>query len=333
MVKIRTQFCIECRKKTEYKIEKTQCTYCIRGKEYTFDILKAVCEECGEEVNLPGLMDNNAKQIDKQYRKIEELVTIDDIQTLMNIYNIGKAPVSLALGFGEITVTRYLQGQYPSEEYSAVIRKALTSPDYMMSCLETNKEKVGEAAYKKAWSAAKDLSMLLNSVSEKMLITISYIFEKANEVTPLALQKLLYYIQGIYMVNFSKTLFPETCQAWEHGPVYATVYEMFKGFKYNPIDDKRFIIFKDRFQKLSEEEKRVIDMVLNTFGLYSGKVLERLTHRESPWSDAYSNDRTYEYTNEVIMNESIMEYFESIAREYDLKTEAGLLKYIRKQLV
>ena len=101
MIKERTQFCIKCRKETRYKIRRGQYTHFFKGREYTFDIMTAVCEECGEEVNLPGLMDNNSKLIDEQYRKLENLVPIEDINTLMEVYNIGKAPLSLALGFGE----------------------------------------------------------------------------------------------------------------------------------------------------------------------------------------------------------------------------------------
>lgn len=332
MAKERTQFCIECRKETGYEIRKGQCTHCIKGQEYTFEVLTAVCDECGEEVNLPGLMDNNAKLIDEQYRKTENLVTVEDINTLMEVYNIGKAPLSLALGFGEITITRYLQGQYPSVEYSNIIRKALSDADYMMDCLEENKVKVGDTAFKKSWSAAMKMKELVDSVSEKMLITISYIFERAGEITPLALQKILYYIQGIFMVNYGRPLFNEECQAWLHGPVYEEVYDMFKSFKYNPIEDKRFVIFRDRFQKLSDEEKEVIDMVINSFGMYSGKTLERITHKEAPWADAYDGDNVCGYTNEPITKDSIRDYFKSISKEYDLKTEEGLKEYIQKQL-
>ena len=228
MGKERTQFCTECRKETGYIIKKGQYTCCIRGKEYTFDVAEAICEECGEEVNLPGLMDRNARLIDEQYRKAENLVTVEDINTLMEVYNIGKAPLSLALGFGEITITRYLQGQYPSVEYSDIIRKALADADFMMECLDKNKSKVGDTAYRKSRNAAMSLKELVDSVSEKMLITISYIFEKAEEVTPLALQKLLYYAQAIFMVNHDEPLFEEECQAWVHGPVYEKVYNMFK---------------------------------------------------------------------------------------------------------
>ncbi len=332
MAKERTQFCIECRKETGYEIRKGQCTHCIRGQEYTFKILKAVCEECGEEVNLPGLMDSNAKSIDKQYRALEDLVSVEDINTLMEIYNIGKAPLSLALGFGEITITRYLQGQYPSVEYSNIIRKALSDVDFMMDCLEENKAKVGDTAFKKSWSAAMELKELIDSVSEKMLITISYIFEKTGEITLLALQKILYYIQGIFMVNYDRPLFSEECQAWVHGPVYEEVYDMFKGFKYNPIEDKRFVIFRDRFQLLTDEEKNVIDMVLNSFGMYSGKTLEGIAHKEAPWAEAFDDNNVCGYTNEPITKEAIRDYFKSISNKFDLTTEDGLKKYIKEQL-
>lgn len=332
MAKERTQFCIECRKETGYEIERGQYTYSIKGQEYTFYILKAVCDKCGEEINLPGLMDSNAKLIDKQYREFENLVSVEDINTLMEVYNIGKAPLSLALGFGEITITRYIQGQYPSIEYSDIIRKAITDVDFMMDCLVKNKAKIGDTAFKKAWGAAKNLKELFGSVSEKMLITISYIFEKTGEITPLALQKVLYYIQGIYMVNYGRPLFSEDCQAWAHGPVYEEVYNMFKSFKYNPIEDKRFVIFRDRFQMLAEEEKEVIDRVLNSFGMYSGKTLERITHKEAPWIDAYDGDNVCGYTNEPITKDAIRNYFRSISREFDLRSEDGLKKYIQKQL-
>ncbi len=49
----------------------------------------------------------------------------------MKIYKIGKAPLSLALGFGEVTIPRYLEGQVPSEEYSDIMKAALSSPAYM----------------------------------------------------------------------------------------------------------------------------------------------------------------------------------------------------------
>ncbi len=146
----RRDFCIECRKETEYSLEKQNIIKVIRDKEYTFGITVAICEECGEKMSIPGLLDKNIQEIDEQFRSVEGLVSIDDIEKLMKIYKIGKAPLSLALGFGEVTIPRYLEGQIPSKEYSDVVKAALASPAYMKQKLVDNKEKLTDAAYKKA---------------------------------------------------------------------------------------------------------------------------------------------------------------------------------------
>jgi uncharacterized phage-associated protein len=239
--------------------------------------------------------------------------------------------LSVALGFGEITITRYLSGQMPSKEYSDIIKKALSSPNYMIKLMKENEKKMGEAAYKKAMKAAEEVADLF-CVSDKMLLTISYIFEQMKEVTPLALQKILYFIQGIYMVLFNKPLYNEDCMAWVHGPVYEEVYDLFKDFKYNPIEDDRFAIFKDRFEELSEDEKKVIDLVINTFGKYSGKVLEGITHEELPWKNARIGYEASEPSREVISKEEIRNYFISVADRYGVDTEEKLNSYIQSYM-
>ena len=138
----RRDFCVECRKETAYRLEKRNIRKTIREKEYVFAITAALCEECGEEMSIPGLLDRNVREIDEQYRTAEGIISVEDIEKLMKLYKIGKAPLSLALGFGEITVTRYLEGQIPSKEYSDVMKSALSSPAYMKQKLSENREKV-----------------------------------------------------------------------------------------------------------------------------------------------------------------------------------------------
>lgn len=331
MAKERTQFCMECREETGYRIKFVPCKRCIKDKEYMFTISEAVCEKCGETVNIPGLMDSNAQEVDRQYRLYEGIVSVEDICNLMEVYKIGKAPLSLALGFGEITITRYLSGQVPSKEYSDIIRKALESPQFMMEKLNANIEKIGETAYKKAMNAAREVEPL-SKLSERMLLTISYVFKKAEEVTPLALQKILYYIQGIYMALFGKEFFCEECEAWIHGPVFKDVYEVFRDFKYNPIDDTRFSVLQNRFNELSEAEKKIIDLVLETFGMYSGKILEQITHKETPWMDARDGYLPEEPSNEIISKESIKKYFTEVVQKYEIDNVNGLKKYISSKL-
>ena len=324
-------FCTHCRNERAYTLRKKIVKKEIKDKTYDFKIIVAICEECGEEMDIPGLLDLNMKAIDEQYRRAEGLVSIEDINRIMAIYNIGKAPLSTALGFGEITITRYLSGQIPSKEYSDVIKKVLSTPNYMIKLLNDNAEKIGETAYKKAIKAAEEIAGMF-CMSDKMLLTISYIFEQMQEVTPLALQKILYFIQGVYMVMFDKPLYKEDCMAWVHGPVYEEVYDLFKDFKYNPIEDDRFAIFKDRFEELNEHEKMVIDLVINTFGKYSGKVLEDITHEELPWKNARVGYETSEPSREIISKDEIKNYFVSVANKYGVDTEEKLNCYIQSYM-
>lgn len=327
----RRDFCIECRKETEYVLQKKKIVKNIRDKEYTFEITVAVCTECGEEMSIPGLIDQNVQEVDEQYRAMEGIVSIDDIKKIMDIYKIGKAPLSLALGFGEVTIPRYLEGQVPSKEYSDIIKAALSSPAYMKQKLTENREKLTDTAYRKVLAAVESIESLF-SVSDKMLQVIAYIFEKLEEVTPLMLQKLLYFIQGIYSALYGSPIFEEDCRAWIHGPVYPEVYKLFRDFKYNPIDDARFALLKGREDILAEDEKHVIDLVVNTFGMYSGKVLEKITHNEDPWKDARKGYGDNIPSSELLPKKRIMEYYILINQKYGIDTEDGLRIYIRDML-
>lgn len=322
-----TDFCTVCRKNTTYSLRSREISKTIKNKNYVFKITVAVCDECGKEMSIPGLIDRNVREIDDQYRSYEGIITIGDIKRLMKIYDIGKAPLSLALGFGEITIQRYLSGQIPSKEYSDIMKMALVSPAFMKKKLKENKNKISSTAYNKAMKAATQLENLI-SVSDKMVSVIAYVFMRLGEITPLTLQKMLYFIQGVSYALNKKPMFEENCQAWVHGPVYPAVYNMFKEFKYNPIDDARFAIFEGKESELTENECRVIDLVVNTFGEYSGKVLESITHKEEPWVLARKGYSDGIPSNKLISKRSIEAYFSAQNSNYDFSSEKGIKKYI-----
>ena len=327
----RTDFCVECRKNTEYVFRKKCVMHTIRDHEYEFEITAAVCRECGSEMDIPGLTDRNIKEMDEQYRNAEKIITIEDIEKLLKIYNIGKAPLSLALGFGEVTISRYLAGQMPSREYSDIMKKALSSPDFMRTMLEENCGKIADSAYKKSAAAAEELKNLF-TVSQKMLMVIAYVFESLEEVTPLMLQKLLYFIQGVYYTLYGSPLFVEDCEAWVHGPVYRKVYDLFKDFKYNPIEDDRFVLLKGRSGELTEAERHAVDLVVNTFGIYGGKALERITHKEAPWRGAREGLVQSASSQEEVSKEAIRGYFAEVNQMYGIGTEEGINRYIHDML-
>ena len=57
--------------RNELHLEENQNQPYIRGKEYTFEITVAFCNECGGEMGVPGLLDYNIKEIDEQYHAMQ----------------------------------------------------------------------------------------------------------------------------------------------------------------------------------------------------------------------------------------------------------------------
>ena len=58
----------------------------------------------------------------------------------------------------------------------------------------------------------------------------NYIVTHMGEVTPLALEKLLSFSNGVnYAVNGEQLIFEDN-QAWAHGPVYPQMYNKYKKF-------------------------------------------------------------------------------------------------------
>ena len=320
-------FCVYCREVRPYSAVRKNIRERIRDKDYSFVITTYVCGCCHHEMSVPGVFDLNSREIDDQYRRAESIVSIEDIRDLMTIFNIGKTPLSLALGFGEITVTRYLEGQVPSKEYSDVIRRALSCPSFMKEMLLKNREKIAEPAFRKAMKAAEDLEKAF-LISDKMQGAIAYIFHALDEASPLALQKLLYYIQGVYSALTGKLMFSETCEAWRHGPVYRNACNLLRDFRYSPADDARFAVLRCKKDLLSADERHAADLVLGTFGRYGGKVLELIACKEDPWVKAREGYGPDESSGAEISNESIKEYFASVNRKYNLSSEEGLNDYI-----
>lgn len=284
-------------------------------------------------MSVPGLIDKDQQLFDTHYRLVEDLVTKAEINKVLGKYNIGKAPLSLALGFGEITVTRYLDGQMPSKRYSDILKKALYDNQFMKKMLIENRQKIGELAYNKAMISISEEDNDSELTSKIELVT-QYILCKNEEITPLSLQKQLYFIQGIYLSLYKQILFNADCEAWLHGPVYPEIYHKYKKYGYDPIEDEENLICeKDLDSKLSSNEKMVVDLVTQTFGRYSGKILENITHKEEPWKIARRGIKTLDYSNEIITVKSIEEYFTGLSLEYDLLNPVDIFRYIDDMLM
>jgi putative zinc finger/helix-turn-helix YgiT family protein len=109
-LKEKVTFCEECRKDVVYSVESTSMTRMLKGEEYNLIGLKAVCTECGSEVYVGDIEDANLQKLYDAYRQKNGIISLEEILEIPKKYNTGKRPLSLLLGWGELTFSRYCDG-------------------------------------------------------------------------------------------------------------------------------------------------------------------------------------------------------------------------------
>jgi len=321
-------FCEECHEMVAYAFKSVTMEKEIKGKKIEFEGKEAFCPTCKGSLFVASLRDLNLKQLDIAYRNAERLITVSEIQHILEKYNIGKRPLSALLGWGEVTLTRYLDGSIPTKQYSDRLHEILNNSNIMESILESNRASLVDAAYKKCKEAIEKIKVAEFTdlfLENKIDSVTKYLLLNSFEITPLALQKLLYYAQGFNKVFNGKFLFRDDCQAWAHGPVYSEIYHRYKNFGYNPIDIA--VSYDESEFNISNSEKEVLDTVIRNFGCYSGKILERMTHSEYPWLATRNGLNDDTPSNETIEKNLIDHYFEQIKQKYNMLSTSDVRDY------
>jgi putative zinc finger/helix-turn-helix YgiT family protein len=317
-------FCPECRTDTTYTVKSQKLKSDLKGQEYEYDGHIAYCVNCGNEVWVSELSDANLDALYSVYRKQNNLITPKMIVEILDKYNIGKRPLSLLLGWGEHTVSRYLEGGIPSKDYSDEFMKIYNEPDYYLSLLERNKSNLAsQLTYSKSRSAAEKYLGLNNKTPSTIDIAVRYLLYKSEDITHLSLQKALYYIQGFYFAFNNEFLFSEDCEAWVHGPVYRSVYYKYSDYKYEEIEKPIFIddsIFTNM-------EKLLFDSVVRYFCCFSGKILEDFTHMETPWLRARKDLKINESSDRIIPKEDIGRFFVEKKDKYGMTHPGDISMY------
>lgn len=267
--------------------------------------------------------------LDKAYREELGLISVEEIERILEKYNIGKRPLSLLLGWGEGTVTRYLDGDIPTKQYSDILIKILNDSSYMKEILEQNKNNITDVAYRRTYTALQKNELLLNVNKEhedKIDHVVKYLLLNSVDITPLALQKLLYYAQGFYKAFMGEVLFNNNCEAWVHGPVYRSIYYKYKDYGFNPIEENDF---QFGVINLTTVEKQFIDSIIRNFGCYSGSILEKMTHSEEPWRVTRLGLNDNEGSDRIIEKELISKFFNKIKEKHRMLTISDVRDYSR----
>ena len=155
------EFCPACRDDVEYEVKETKLNKVIKGIEISYDYKGAYCKECGEELLVKDLRDENLLKMNNAYREATNTISIDEILKILEKYNIGKRPLSIILGWGETTLTRFLDGDIPSKAYSDLLKKIGEDKEFFLELLEENEDKITSVAFKKCYEKTKEIDAMI----------------------------------------------------------------------------------------------------------------------------------------------------------------------------
>ena len=299
----------------------------LKGTSYEYIGKMAVCEDCCAEVYVAEIEDYNLKALYDEYRRTNGIISTEKIVEIPHKYNIGKRPLSLLLGWGEMTFSRYCEGYIPTKQYAEKLQKIYDDPNYYLILLESNQANLpSKMGYEKSKSATEKLLGVDDEQLSKIDVIIDYLLCRCGDITPLTLQKALYYIQGFYFAFTGEFLFKEDCQAWVHGPAFPKIYDQYKKNGYDPISESEVCDESE----LMTFEKAIVDSIIRNFCCYSGKILESFTHSETPWLKARGNLLPDAPSNIPIPKEMIGEYFIEIKKRYNMLTPADIRIYFKR---
>jgi len=137
---------------------------------------------------------------------------------------------------------------------------------------------------------------------------------QGKSLTIMQLLKLVYIAHGWALALIGDPLTSEEPEAWQHGPVYPSIYREFRRFGSEPILAGASSPFGGTYNApLSDQQRSVIRSVVQAYGHLHAFALSRITHEtDTPWSKVYQSGKG---TSEKIPNAIIAEHYKKLAHE------------------
>lgn len=150
---------------------------------------------------------------------------------------------------------------------------------------------------------------------------------KRETLTPMKLQKLVYFAHGWSLALTGQPLVSERIEAWQFGPVIPALYREFKSYGNGAITEEAGLSFStgpdgkvvletpclDDYANDAQaiHAKEIIARVFDVYGSYSGTKLSNATHMAgTPWQQVYRD-----HVKSLVIPDGIIEaYFKELAR-------------------
>lgn len=153
-----------------------------------------------------------------------------------------------------------------------------------------------------------------------------YIINKCHDenifITNLKLQKILYFVQAIFVKNTNHFCFKDNMEAWTYGPVVPSVYRVYKRFGGNGIPSVNSYtdtcLTKHDYGDVNIDEMsgKLIDVVIDMTAEISARDLITISQHQSPWLESYDP-----IENKIISFDCMRKRFSKLFNEKERTSE------------
>ena len=301
----------------------------IKGQIVEYYESMLYCCNCNEDeayFTTSAIENENLLKARNQYRKMNGLLTSDDIVALRKQYDLSQADLSYLMGWGEVTVTRYESKTIQDPTYDNMLRLIQQNPLEMYRLLEKNKNsfsftkfnqikrKIQESldSYGIDYITRQNIESIYLPYNEpsiqngftqlnidKVEQVINYFAGKISSLGKVLLMKLLWYTDSLYFKENEIAITGLVYQHYQMGALpmgHNKILELKRlnvqeNIEPDFIHSSYTIMYSDKIDMstLSEAEKNVLDRVYNKFRGYNGKMIANYMHDEKAYT--CTNDR------------------------------------------
>lgn len=319
IVKSEKRLCACCMEEHEVKTVLVKETVAFKNTEVAYDAFYLYCDAAEELYMDERQLQENDARLKDAYRKAEGLLTSAEISGIRGKYGISQSDLSVLLGWGRKTVTRYESHQVQDKAHDTILKKLAQDPEWFLSLLNDARDNLTEAAYQRYMGTATALYEKDQDSYLRKAIEASYAKFHGNQMlhgnTELSLDKVVdvirYFaasaqITALYKVKLMKLMWYADALSYKQRGFSITglVYQAFS-MGAVPVGHDSIIVLQGvpceevdmgetnayhfslkgavSFPFLSDEDKRILDIVIEKLGKMSKNDIIYFMHQEQAY--------------------------------------------------
>lgn len=292
-------------------------------------------EECYMDEKM--MTDNDIRMKDA-YRKSVGLLTSNEICDIRVKYGVTQSDLCTLLGWGGKTITRYEGCQVQDKAHDTILRKLEQDPEWFLHLLIEKNENFPQKTYERYLEIARLLYEKNQDNYLRKAIEAKYACFQSNRIyngnTQLSLDKVVDviryfsnspYMKHLYKVKLMKLLWYADALSYKQRGYAMTglVYQALpmgavpiahdsilklRGVEYEEIDmgDGTAYYFrsssKDEDSNLSEEDKSILDSIIQKFGTMTKDEIVSFMHREEAYRETAVRDMiSFQYAENLLI--------------------------------